>query len=152
MDAERQTVLEPTYDQQQLPKKMKQIRKWLVPTIYHDGYIVHLPKTDDGFKIHLKASKTEVTLWKIIMQHCREAPKHLGDIMSDAEKEKIIRPGDILLAVEDIDVTGMKIGEVTEFIASKSTEKSCIVKMTWRNIELLNSMRCKHVKKGTVLR
>jgi hypoxanthine-guanine phosphoribosyltransferase len=44
--------------------------------------------------------------------------------MSEVEIENIIRPRDILLAVEDIDVSGMEISKVTKLIQSKSTAKN----------------------------
>ncbi len=70
--------------------------------------------------------------------------------MSEAEKEKVIRSRDILLAVKDIDVSGMKIVEATELIQSKSMARNSMVKMTWLNTQLVNQMRCKHVKKDII--
>jgi hypothetical protein len=49
--------------------------------------------------------------------------------MSEVEKENVIGPGNILMAVEDIDVAWMKISEAAELIALKPTAKYCILKI-----------------------
>jgi hypothetical protein len=51
---------------------MKPIRSWLVEAIYHDGYNVYLPKTDDGFMIYLEASLAKVPLVEITAQPYRD--------------------------------------------------------------------------------
>jgi hypothetical protein len=66
--------------------------------------------------MYLEASKAQVPFMNIYFTKLQGYRKHPGDIMSEAEKEKVIRPRDILLAVKDIDVSGKKIGKVTELI------------------------------------
>jgi hypothetical protein len=65
--------------------------------------------------------------------------------MFEAEKGNVIRPRDKLLAIEDIDLSGMESGKVRELIQSKSMAKKYMLKMTWLNTNLFNQMRCKSV-------
>jgi hypothetical protein len=51
-----------------------------------------------------EASKTEVPFVKNYCTALHGYRKHPGDIMSEVEKENVIGPGNILMAVEDIDV------------------------------------------------
>ncbi len=85
------------------------MRSRLADTMYHDGYYAHLPKTTDGFMIQIEASVTNVPFVENYYVALQGYRKHPGDIMSEAEKEGVITPGDILLAVNDIDVKGLDI-------------------------------------------
>ncbi len=128
----------------------KPMRSRLVNTMFHDRYFVHLPKTADGFMIQIEVSVTNVPFVENYYVALLGYRKHPGDVMSEAEKEGVITPGDILLAVDDIDVKGLDTCTVKELIESKTTADNCMLKMTWLNKSLFNSMRRKSFSKGTV--
>lgn len=121
--------------------------KWTYSTIYNDGYVVYLPKTTDGFMLQMERHLFDEPFVENYYVALRGYRNHPGDIMAQAEKEVVITPGDVLLAIEDIDVGGMLIEEVKNLFSSSSNSE---LKTTWLDKQHFNVMRRKHVKKGIV--
>ena len=126
-----------------------------IPTVeqdnetYRHGYIITVPKTKDGFMFLISLPSDGTPLVEEYYSCFQEYVKHPNNTMSMAEALSVIKnKGDVLVAIDGVDLSGKRQGDILDMISRKKVGDTC--NFTFIDKEAFNFHNYRRVRKGKV--
>jgi hypothetical protein len=126
-----------------------------IPTVeqdnetYRHGSIITLPKTKDGFMFLISLPSDGTPLVEEYYLCFQEYVKHDNNTMSMAEALGVIKnKGDVVVAIDGVDLSGKKQGDILDMISRKKVGDTC--NFTFIDKEAFNFHNYRRVRKGKV--